>query len=289
MRKTFNWPGHSPGQKIQGRRGDDIQKDKYRLLSSAWYMRCEGQEVIIICQQKRPWMPWTRNNGLKRWEKELSLQWRWSLGPKLTYRHETRCFTAVLYWNEKESAQNWKQVLGLSYGLWYWRSREWRRKVLSCFWLCYTLVINQHRQTRRDVCKAIRRAKFFSQWKTGSSSVPWSSQAYGQRMLSKKTVKPNRSLYGVKDAACIWHTLIKESFAKAGLGKTHTALCTFTSKYRTVARYVDDTMISAEHESTINQIKQKIGTGFQFTRARKAVSYFGMEIDWSYRHAISMQ
>lgn len=71
-------------------------------------------------------------------------------------------------------------------------------------------------------------------------------------------LKVNKNLCGAKDAACIWHKLIKQSSAKAKLRKLETALSISMMKGMIVIAYVDDILMFTEQQSKLNPFKQKL-------------------------------
>lgn len=94
-------------------------------------------------------------------------------------------------------------------------------------------------------------------------------------------IKKERSLYGLNDAARIWHELVKYSCQKTWLKESPGVPCILIENRIIVVCYVDDFLIFAKHRRDINRVKQNLEKHFVFCDLGEATNILGMEIDWT--------
>lgn len=71
-------------------------------------------------------------------------------------------------------------------------------------------------------------------------------------------MKPEGSLYGLKDAAKISFRLISKKFKEAGLQEVESAPCVFRNDCVIVVCYVDDILVFANAEEDISVLEHKL-------------------------------
>lgn len=94
----------------------------------------------------------------------------------------------------------------------------------------------------------------------------------------KEVFRIRRSLYGLRDTATIWNKLLFQILELCGLREMDTAAWVFIGKKAIVLCYVDDLLLFAADESTLNTLYRKLGKRFPVMDLEKSTRLFGLNI-----------
>jgi Reverse transcriptase (RNA-dependent DNA polymerase) len=103
--------------------------------------------------------------------------------------------------------------------------------------------------------------------------------------INVKPVFLKRSLYGLKQAPYIWAQTLTKFFKEIGFKKLNVDTCIFIrrkieniSKIEFIAVYVDDLLIGAFNEESMQSIKNQLSERFRMTDLGKAHNFIGWQI-----------
>lgn len=87
----------------------------------------------------------------------------------------------------------------------------------------------------------------------------------GMELQTRKCLKLNKGLYGLKQAARAWNTRLNEVVMELGLTPTQTDPCLYSDTHNEtyVTMYVDDGLIIGRDESKCRDILSKLGRAFK--------------------------
>lgn len=88
-------------------------------------------------------------------------------------------------------------------------------------------------------------------------------------------------MYGLREAAKLWHDLLSEQVWKAKLKQLTSAPCRFYADNMLVTCYVNDLVDYGSTQLNLNHLKQKLNRKFVMKDLEEPKQFLGMELDWS--------